>query len=274
MRMVKQICFLLALFLLFSSLFVGCREAEEYIPDGDSEMGVDSPAEESNVTESEVAESEMIETEGEDLGNGWVPHPFSNLGNFYGTVVRWGTVVEEAYSPPKLQPDWYVDKNVELLSELVRVNIEILDGIEYAAESVAELDVVFVSKDALKYIIEGEVSLVFLFVYWIGLSEENKPVEVWIIYPGIAGEPPPIFRYEDGRMIIDESQTVKQDYNGAYRMWFLRVADHANRDLKKHGIDEKYHFRNGMTLEELGQFYDAVQSLPMPERTCSPIEYT
>ncbi|MBR2354170.1 MAG: hypothetical protein IKA76_06705 [Clostridia bacterium] len=285
-----------ALLFCFSLLFVGCRETEENIPAGDSEILFDTEeveveatgsekitemeettetdpiAESEELTESEeITELEQItdtENEEADLGDGLFPsHPFDGLSCFCGTLVRWEHVVGE--SDPFSGLTSVSSEFEKLRSNLVMINVQILDVMEYEhwrTDEIAELNVLFLPRDAMKYVVEGEESLVFLYQIFVGHTEENTPVYMWTLYPYELSEwAYPIFRYEDGRMVIDEKQAnVVEGYTSLYEMMFLTKAYQANKYLSKYSIDEKYHFRNGMTVEELEQFYNAVANLPMP----------
>ena len=244
-------------------------ESEE-ITETEEETEADPIAESEELTESEeITELEQItdtEKEEADLGDGSSPsHPFDGLSRFCGTLVRWEHVVGEADPFSGLTS---VSREYEKLrSNLVMVNIEILDVMEYEASStdeIAKLDEVFLPRDAMKYVVEGEESLVFLYQIPVGYTEGNIPVLMWTLYPYELSEwAYPIFRYEDGRMVIDEKQAnMVEGYTSLYEMMFLTQAYRANKHLAKHGIDETYHFRNGMTVEELEQFYEIVKTLP------------
>lgn len=244
--MLKRIAFLLVLLLLFPLLFVGCREAEENISNSDTKE--DEPnsqaVDNSNI---EPIQSDADDLRGVDSNNASAD---GNVSAFTPIVVRWGSVVENIV---------YGDK------KLVVVNVEVLDVAKYAwdYDDVCALDAIYLPENALKYVAEGEESLVFAFCEFGRINEEGEYVYVAYMetIPDEVDWPYAIFRFEDNRMIMDEVQM--EALETGYCVIFFKIM-HAinNYRFAEYGIDEKYHFRNGMTVEELEEFYEAVKSLP------------
>ncbi|MBR2354571.1 MAG: hypothetical protein IKA76_08735 [Clostridia bacterium] len=313
-----------AFLLCFSLLFVGCRENEENIPNGDSEILSDTEAVESEITESEtVTESEKIteteamteseeitesektteseevtdservtesetvteseevteteeESESEEVtesqeteegGDGYSPTDhYGSLTSLSGAVVRWGSVVEDESPVSDFEGVSGEVSDFLLAFDMIKVGIEVLDVVEHeysCTDEIFALKTLLIPRDAMKSVAEGDESLVFFYYQTVGYTEDDLPVYIGYLDPYPFAWNHPIFQFEDERMIMDESQMIEYGSEDC-KMKFLYYAYHANQSLAKHGIDEKYHFRNGMTVEELEQFYQAVKDLPLP----------
>ena len=265
--MKKQWCCFLSLLLCISLIFIGCEKDIEEKPlaetSSETEFSETNAMDEHESAEKQTA-TEPIQSEESNSANGvqvegclpW--HPCKDLGNYQGVVVRWGSVVGGSAHPdffPKVEAS-------DVLFDLVMVNVEILDLLEsewlYVADKIRAMEALYLPPTALEQVVEGEEALVFIYTDYRYSNGDDWAVAGYIDSPASAylnPQPVPIFRYEEGRMIVDESQMVTSSSSGEYRMFFLRDVYRVNKKFQELGVDEKYHFRNGMTMEELEAFY-------------------
>ncbi len=280
----KRLYYFIVCLLCVTLIFAGCENSPEEPPlesllsqEHETNSELEEP-ESGKMTETEASEAEIIESEessstGEVQGDALTYiHPYDNLAYYTGVLVRWGSVIGDRFHP--YFPDFFrTPSNYQDMSKLFMVNVEVLDVVDHTALhegriQIDDLDKIFLPREALDDIVEGEEALVFIDV----LSYAHKQEEwglIGVIYPLVSPERPlPIFQYENGRMLIDEAQMMMNvptsENCDLYAMPFLARTQLTNHDLRKNGVDEKYCFRNGMTIEELEQHYDQVSRLPWP----------
>ena len=180
---------------------------------------------------------------------------YEHLGYYDGIVVRWGSIEDNdsVFSDLQIPPAYERD-----VKNLVKVNVEVLDVMRVLhgeANTLSSLDEIFLPREYLKHVTEGEEAFIVP-LHFIAKTKSNEDVSIaFIENPVFDNQPAPIFRFVDGRILIDEEQMIKIGTSGGYAMQYLRNVYKANSELEVHGVDEQYHFRSGMTVEELEQFY-------------------
>lgn len=234
------------------------EETTETNPIAESE----EPSESETVTEPERNESE--ETESGSNVDSDAPSPYELLCYFDGMVVRWGSVVEDESPVSDFEGVSGEVSDFLLAFDMIKVGIEVLDVVEHeysCTDEIFALKTLLIPRDAMKSVAEGDESLVFFYYQTVGYTEDDVPVWIGFVDPYPFAWNYPIFEFENGCMILSDSQM--QEYNsGVFRTKFLCYAWQANQAFIKCEIDIKYHFRSGMTVEELEQFYVAAKALP------------
>ncbi len=273
----KKYYFLVA-FLCIPLIFAGCEEPTgESLPNLPPETESESaPVESESAAESAETESESVteakesETSNQLCGGLPDPYPFDPFGDQLGVVVRWVDVVGGCTHPDFPKFTRFEGKEFHEFSDMFMVKVEVLDVMDeeggYGKANILALDTIFVPREAAYVIEEGEEALILLIFYKDRVEGMEEPMLIGCTdYLVEEAEKPlqyiPLFRYEDGRMIIDESQLEKNKF-GRYKMRFLWSAFRANEALRRYGANEQYFFRSGMTLDELEQFRDMAREVP------------
>ncbi len=239
------------------------EESEALTEDSETEADIEEETDEVD-TKSEESESvsEDSETETdkkeESTENGTSYNAFLKLSAYNGVLVRFGSIVQgESPLEDLTVPQGYVD----ILSELVAVSVEILDVVEYDstyAEQIRTMNVLYLPTNALPLVTEGEEAMVFI-QQTFGYDKQNEIVQIGYMDQTASPRPLPIFRMENGCMMIDEEQSIMK--NDRYVMPFLNYAYDANKLLEPYFHYHPNFFRNGMTVEELERFYCIVRDL-------------
>lgn len=271
--MKKQSDCILILVLCAALLFVGCEKTSSNPLCSEPEQELDhipmsNTAAQSSSTESDLdpyqSESDSVSMMEESSTSRADAHratcvngsTYSQVANYKGIVIRWGQVVGDRYDDDF--PDYL--RSVSSIKDLYMVNVEVLDVVgkhtHNDTECLMATDRVFLPKEALKYVSEGETSIAFLFTMNVSINESERTRIVYLDEFSVEDWPLPIFRYVDGRMVIDESQKSMYEGGNGYKMFFLRDAYRVNELLQEFGVDEKYYFRDGMTVDDLERFYD------------------
>lgn len=266
---------LILIFLIcFCMLFVSCEKNPPLNPssiESDSE-NVSVAIEFESFTDTETIESEENSSVDTASGDGMsISHSYYGGLLFYtGILVRWENIVGDRFQadiPDLLLRDYseYAMVQIEVL-DVVEHEVLTVDGVNFPSR-IMEMDKIFLPPEALTKVEEGQVALIFIDFYNIHAASLYERELIGYMLPSwLNSRPLPIFRYENGRMWIEESQMAKSS-KGTFLMRFLRDAFDANKQLYEQGVDENYHFRNGMTIDELEQFYDAVEKLPYPKNS-------
>lgn len=243
-------------------IFMGCGRASAGNPSPNSEIGFEGTESEKIVETEGTESSKAIQAEKHtDYDSGRFHPYFRQISKFKGVLIRWGSVIGDRF-----HPDFPDIKRDEIL-ELFMVNVEVLDAVEYeymfGADVISELNVIFLPKKAVESIEEGEEALVFLYTDYTKTENGETVPFGYVLEPTDESVALPIFRYENGKMMISEEQMEKRS-NGVYKMIFLRNVYRANEYLLEHERYKEYCFRDGMSIEELEQFYKKVRDLPSP----------
>ena len=222
--MKKQSDCILILVLCAALLFVGCEKTSSNPLCSEPEQELDhipmsNTAAQSSSTESDLvpfqSECESVSIMVEDNASRADEHrakcingsAYSQAADYSGIVIRWGQVVGDRYD--ENFPNYL--RSVSSIEDLYMVKVEVLDVVEHKhndREWLLATDTVFLPKAVLKYVSEGETSIAFPSTMNVSINEREC---TWIVYfeePTVEDWPLPIFRYVDGRMVIDESQKI------------------------------------------------------------------
>ena len=249
---------LMILFLCAALLLIGCD-----VPEGGSESDTETEREGVSETEFNTLSESESESETEEKSNTthdlidpiFLTH--SRLGASQALVIRWGAPLNEQHEMGyPMEHEGLIAVEIELL-RVYRRTFEYVRP--YVPEKeVNDISVIYLPIEALTLAPEGEEALVFLSQSVLHTDGETS-VRLYAVEELCPTGGKDEEKVDDPRYAIfsvtNDTISVPETHLGYNRGELPRCLVDGNSYIKLKGDDPSYSFRDGMTLDQLEQFF-------------------